>query len=210
LFFAAGFAFLQWLELGRTDKNIERQANLIGEQLNVMQAQAKAAKDSADATRDAVRLAEKTAERQLRAYLSVVRSEVRNFGFGNKVQVHIVFKNTGQTPAYEVASFDAISLLDFPGGIFDIDPIIDTALPGTVIGANGEYHITRTFDSTLTQTHIDALTSGRFAIYSFGRVKYRDAFGVQRKTNFRVAYGGDRGLNVNFIMSPLPEGNEAD
>jgi hypothetical protein len=171
---------------------------------------AKAAKESADVARDAVRLAERTAERQLRAYVSVILSEVRRLAPGEVPQVHIVLKNNGQTPAYAAITWDAVSLLDFPNDVFDIDPVIETARGGAVIGPGSEYHITRDLAGPLTFAHFEALASGKFAIYGFGRLKYRDAFNVRRTTNYRIYYGGDKPLNDKGVMSPMADGNDAD
>src|SRR5260370_34892153 len=66
---------------------------------------AKAARHSAEATKESVALAKDTAQRQLRAYISV---EIRGFQFDRDpnlawlCKANFEIRNDGQTPAYDV------------------------------------------------------------------------------------------------------------
>src|SRR6202040_1977689 len=105
--------------------------------------------------------------RQSRAYMTALRSEVRNLGDGLIPQVHLVFKNTGQTPAYSVRGWDGNALSEFPPNIpFNIDPIIDTVSTGSTVGRDGEWHFVRNLSAPLTLAHFQALASTKFAIYA--------------------------------------------
>jgi hypothetical protein len=69
-----------------------------------------AAKEAADAARDAVKQSEKTAERQLRAYISSVtinEGTQRSVPDGKLIarNFRVQWKNAGQTPAYVVESY---------------------------------------------------------------------------------------------------------
>jgi hypothetical protein len=63
----------------------------------------RAAIKSADAAHASVRLAEKTAEQQLRAYVTITEAEIRTFwSYGDPTfAAFVIFKNSGQTPAYD-------------------------------------------------------------------------------------------------------------
>ena len=149
--------------------------------------------------------------RQLRAYITVTKTEIRNLGDGLTPQIHIVFKNSGQTPAYDVRGWDGNALDEFPPKIpFAVDPIIESVLSGSTVGREGEWHIVRLLSAPLTLAHFQALGTGKFAIYAWGTLRYRDTFGMQRKTDFRVYYGGDYGLPQSGVMGHMREGNDAN
>jgi hypothetical protein len=57
------------------------------------------------ATRDLVKGAEETAERQLRAYISVTAGHVRLINNTTAVEMWVQFKNAGQTPAYKFGNW---------------------------------------------------------------------------------------------------------
>jgi hypothetical protein len=104
LFFAAGFAFLQWLELGRTDKNIERQANLIGEQLKAMNTQADAARRSADAI-----------ELNQRAWLSPINARLKSPLKADETPTFLIdVQNVGREPAFDATYRIADGLIAIP------------------------------------------------------------------------------------------------
>src|SRR5437588_611817 len=69
--------------------------------VNVARKSAGAAKDAADAAQGAVKLSEKIAERQLRAYVLAIQANV-NHAFDGVPRAFVLVKNTGQTPAYGV------------------------------------------------------------------------------------------------------------
>jgi len=149
--------------------------------------------------------------RQSRAYMTIIKSEIRNLGDGLIPQVHIVFKNTGQTPAYDVRGWDMNGLNEFPPMIyFAIDPVIDTVLSGSTVGRDQEWHVTRFLSARLTRLHFEGLASGKWAVYAWGTLRYRDAFEIQRRTNFRIYYGGDYGLPQSGVMGHMLEGNDAN
>lgn len=76
---------------------------------------ADAAKQSADVARDAIRLAEKTAERQLRAYIFIQATSFRfvkpNVG---PIYVELVARNEGQTPASNATLHSLAYLIQHP------------------------------------------------------------------------------------------------
>jgi hypothetical protein len=55
------------------------------------------------ATKRLVRGSEKTAERQLRAYVLVSSARVHDFGIERPPKVEVVIKNSGQTPAFDLS-----------------------------------------------------------------------------------------------------------
>lgn len=164
------------------------------------------------ATRDLVRGADKTSERQLRAYVCVQRSKIRNFPPDEEitefVQAHIIAKNTGQTPAYQVISWIGIGLDEFPPQQAPSDPIMDRQAR-SVIGPGGELHLTVFLNQRLDPKHLAALSAGTHALRVIGKIDYLDAFGKARWTRFNLFYGGSYGLNTGLALNHGPDGNEA-
>jgi hypothetical protein len=116
LFIAALFAFLQWLELGKTDKNIERQANLVEGQLTAMQGQLAEMRTQSEITKS-----------QMRANLNVVLAETDIPGPNNEFLGRYItprWKNLGGT--------EAIGFSGWAQGHFfspDIPPDFDFSRP---------------------------------------------------------------------------------
>lgn len=59
-----------------------------------------------------------------------------------------------------------------------------------------------------------ALAEGTKALYAWGEIRYTDAFGAPRRTQFRYRFGGEYGLGTaDLVYADLvitEEGNEAD
>jgi hypothetical protein len=75
---------------------------------------AQAAKDSAEAANQAVILSDKTAGRQLRAFVFISRAEISDIMSDQKLTAKIVVKNFGQTPAYDVGTSIRVHTTPFP------------------------------------------------------------------------------------------------
>jgi hypothetical protein len=138
------------------------------------------------ATRRLVKGVDKTAERQLRAY--VFASDVKILQFSSIPRVKTEFKNFGKTPCDEITVSYDIECSSFPiAGKLPIGRSVHTSplAPGSSFHRDNSVRITAE-----QRSEID---SGRAAIYIFGRVEYRDAFkGPRRHTNFRFFYTGDQ------------------
>lgn len=149
------------------------------------------------AAQDSVNVAQSTAARELRAYLSIM---IRSFSVVDNsklINVEFEIKNVGTTPAVNVSVGSNITIAPFP--------ITDTyVFPAYVFDGNCVVHngvpIVRTQVQTQGFTNVD---SGRIArrqdrIYCYGRVKYTDMFGTARYTNFCVCVVSTA-MNVWFI-----------
>jgi hypothetical protein len=65
--------------------------------------------------------------------------------------------------------------------------------------------VARKFADALTQENIADLTTFRMALYYYGRIRYFDAFGVERNIYYRYRYSyGDDGI------APCEEDNRMD
>jgi hypothetical protein len=151
-----------------------------------------------------------TAERQLRAYIMAIRGRVKTFEIGKPVKVQATFKNTGQTPAYEVEAILGIIADDVPTEqSFEINWSDHSPHKG-VTGSGETFSSFVGLTDPLTQDQHDAIIAGEAAVWAFGRARYRDAFGATRHTKFRFIFTGSAVTALPGAMSFTAEGNEAD
>lgn len=157
------------------------------------------------ATKDLVAGAADTAERQLRAYVSIVRSEIACVNPGGTPVAKLWVKNSGQTPAYSLNGMGGIAM----GVTFDSLPAPTGGAEKTVgslaPGATDEqFH---TCPRPLTETEVLALIAGRLTIWVYGKLEYIDAFKKKRITEYRLQVGGNAGIQGNQLAI-CQEGNK--
>jgi hypothetical protein len=156
------------------------------------------------ATRQLVLGAKDTAQRQLRAYVCDVRGQADLIAAGKIIRIHLNFKNTGQTPAYNVEIYrdgaDILPLIDVP-----FERRVPFAPVNTIMAPGSEFEVLM----ELTQIAPDSLSfvqNSTRAIFVWGRVIYADAFGATWHFNYRcVAFGP----GVSWRLIPHVSGYEA-
>jgi hypothetical protein len=134
------------------------------------------------ATRRLVWGSEKTAEHQLRAY--IFPEHVSVVAITYDPQVTLIFKNCGQTPAYDVAIssttiVDVYPMLEEPQGLSD---------PPTVfmghLGPDMRIRSEAVPNSPITSDEISAMQAGTAALCVFGAISYLDASKKRRFGTF--------------------------
>jgi hypothetical protein len=172
------------------------------------------ASETAKATQAMLRQVEvttDTAERQLRAYLCVSRSEVKFPMEGIAVaSVHV--KNCGVTPAYEVRHWIHTWLEAHPLSVSLPTPAEDFKMSTAILGAS-DFHIMESEPHVIDPNWIPAFGTKMATLYVYGRIEYRDVFGKTRFTNYRLIYGGmhnrPKTKEGNGILSHDVDGNDA-
>lgn len=160
-------------------------------------------------TRKLVIGAEKTAQRQLRAFVSPESVDISNTSASGKVRVNIRIKNYGQTPAYKCTCVRRNDIFDFPVSVFpEFKAPPNKPVPSKIDIPPGGFFETCITGMELTQQERSALEEGAKAIYVYGMIEHEDAFGVTRTTGFRYMSGGDSGVSAG-AMYACHEGNEA-
>jgi hypothetical protein len=163
------------------------------------------------ATAYAALIASDTEQRDQRAYLLVkgIEKPIQNFVTGGDAHVFATFENIGKTPVYEarwVSRIDVLSYPSKPPNMSVCDAIMK--LPDATRAFFGKE---QSFDKErklpFTQAEIDAVNSGRFAIYFFGRVCYSDTFKYSHYTDFCLSW---RAINSELVAEFCPTGNEGD
>ena len=157
------------------------------------------------ATTHLVKGADRTAERQLRAYIYVEQTNFRLAPQGWEITYRI--KNFGHTPAHNVRLISIAKVVDWVNG-----KPADIPLPNQVqtvgsMAPSGDYF---EFDEKIegSATQVD-IANGIKAIYLVGTIVYDTAFETARRTtDFRYYIGGDVGC-VGHEMFADSKGNDA-
>ena len=123
---------------------------------------------------------------------------------------YVQIKNAGQTPAYEVLHWGHICVRDYP---------LTSPLPApqfvsrnaSVLGPGIVATKYLFLPTPLTPLEISDLRAGNAAIYVYGEIRYKDAFGKRRFTKYRLMHHVAQGaIGVNTGLTFADEGNEAD
>jgi hypothetical protein len=160
----------------------------------------------AGATDKLVKGAEKTAERQLRAYVNVANAKAKPDGefFVYSIEV----KNFGQTPAYKVRLRYMIELRDFPATepfVVPDHPQVSVAVLPPTVPIHDAFRPTQILGTNQRQR----LNNGTAAIYVYGLITYEDIFEGARETEFRYMIGGNVGVSPEGAVRICEEGNRA-
>jgi hypothetical protein len=171
-----------------------------------------AASHSAKAAHHAIQVGSESVEMQLRAYVCRNLAEIRNLDIGKVFQAHVVMKNAGQTPAYDLIGWIGVRLGEFPpkAPAPDPDPFLKNNASKNVLGPGNEHHLTVFANHPLTASEAALMQQAQAAVHVVGGVRYRDAFQKTRTTTFSLFYGGSYGMNKNLALSVGPAGNDAD
>ena len=139
------------------------------------------------ATRDLVTGAEKTAQKQLRAYVGIDYVSVKVLEIGKKPRVDWFRKNYGQTPASRFRLWIELEILpnedtiaSFPQQFGDYDVGSINASAGLRNECSG--------DDEITADQLQGINSRELTLYFFGAFKYFDVFGCEQTTEFRLYY----------------------
>jgi hypothetical protein len=153
---------------------------------------AKAAARAAIAAEKAVEVNDRTAERQLRAYI-----DIKSGGFAlgpphkDRLRVRVVFSNFGQTPARDVRLWIKMDLVE-PGKF----EFTERSKPGVEQGIISPGNTAVSFDGIGVDDDIafDAIKEGDMVPMVWGRVIYRDVFDNRDHTFEFIARNGTYSL----------------
>jgi hypothetical protein len=160
-------------------------------------------------------VARDTEKRQLRAYvfLESIRTAGMSEDSARDLSATIVFKNFGQTPAYNVRHTSSLKFADYPPPmtVFDYDATKRPIPVDTLGPQGGARNVVRSTETDLMSgsERKQLMKAQTKAIYVFGTISYEDAFGVKRCTSYRFMAGGDSEI-LDGDMLRMDSGNEAD
>jgi hypothetical protein len=176
---------------------------------------ADAAKASSEAAIATVTQMRNTAEQQLRAYVCVDSATLK-FPQPNVPEAQVHFKNCGQTPAYHVRGWIHTWFGEYP--LKEVLPTApDDLRKGTETLAPGRRSIfVAPQKPPLPPQYLALLGSDKFTLYVYGEIRYRDIFGKERRTQYRLLHGGSESVrkimakdgSEQWLLKPDTEGNE--
>jgi hypothetical protein len=156
-----------------------------------------------------VKGSEKTAERQLRAYIFVGARKAPSLEVDAVPELELFVKNVGQTPAHRVQHWTNMGILPYPLNIPLPGPDPRNKAINAYLPVGGEFEAIHTGNPPLDAEAVATIRAGSaYRLYVWGEVRYLDVFNVERKTKFRFMQGG-----ANFRPNHLEiceEGNVAD
>ncbi len=167
---------------------------------------ARAAGDSATAAQTAVELSDKTAERQLRAYIGVNSMDVKVYPFEKgefAFIAHIEMRNFGQTPANNMSVW-AEAVIDGP----DAKPFDMTKEParptgGAIAFPTAAFNVDKGW--AISTADKEALYKREKFLFLWGTVRYTDVFGKDRYFRYRMQSTGQIviGTTGTYAVAPL-------
>jgi hypothetical protein len=157
------------------------------------------------ATRQLVIGAEKTAERQLRAYVMIKTVRLEGLKDDGCPRAIVTIKNSGNTPAKNVTHWAQMGFSTFPE--MTLFPVRDSSriMPPGAVAPGGKIIMSTGIDKPLNAPAINAIEKGTHAIYVVGEIRYEDAFGQTRETDFHLFC--TRGMVAEGSMASFHTGN---
>lgn len=152
-------------------------------------------------------LSEKTAEKQLRAYISVDNAEITIIDGIPKF--FIEYKNFGITPAKNIRGQTKVILLPqhFPESNINLSEILENSSIGTTLGTNAALNMS---DVILIATpELQQVKQKQQKIILIGCIYYQDCFGKDHKTNFALQTKEYIASKSTWTISALKMGNFA-
>lgn len=146
------------------------------------------AERNADAAARQVEVAQDTARRELRAYVSIHAEGEGTIQAGEKIKIPWRLTNTGATPAKDLRFASAVFVRP-PGYVYEVDDFIDDeVLPALALAPRGKHLVYSDSDFELPQETWDSIKKGRAIIHISGVVFYQDVFGESRETRVRARF----------------------
>ncbi len=140
-----------------------------------------------NATNDLVRESEVSAVRRDRAYVTIDEIKKVTLTAGERVPTALYIQNHGQTPATDVV-IDAMGVVTARADYEEWPNPLRDSSASMVLGPHQEKYNGLVLSLTVTAEEIEAMRRGEREIAVFLSVRYRDIFGVQQHTAYKVRY----------------------
>jgi hypothetical protein len=173
-----------------------------------------AASSATRAARTSVEVTEKTANRELRAYVGAHANYIFRFDLEHPVEVRFAISNFGQTPALKIRSKGLVRVCTHPlpaEFVFPIPslppPKEDLAGSSSVLFPQAPFSIVVGPDLPTSNEEIEAAIVGvEKRIYIFARVEYEDIFEKSHLTTICVSVVGGPNLRKVSQGVEVPSG----
>jgi len=184
--------------------------------LGAINRQTDATEKAVEVAQCSINLAGETAQRQLRAYICLDSAAVV-FPQPAVPEAQVVFSNCGQTPAYDVRGWIHTWFTAYPLRV-TLPEAQDNFRKGSeTLAAGRKTTFVAARKPPLPPQQLAALGSPQFTLFVYGRILYKDTFGKDQFTNFRLIHGGNEGTRSRrdkngveqWLLKPDEEGNDA-
>jgi hypothetical protein len=161
-------------------------------------------------TNKTLRHSEQTAERQLRAYISVVKARFSDVEIGKRPKAKVTIRNSGQTPAFDLTAnmLFANGPRDAPESQFSVIHAKIKEQSRMSIGPNQKFKLNLTKDDAISPDEMAAINTGLSAIYVIGNINYIDAFKNPRPATFRLMCTRDSIARGDGLLDVCENGNK--
>jgi hypothetical protein len=149
---------------------------------------------------------ERHSEQELRAYVGVVRADIKRHIEKGTIKAEIQITNRGQTPAYDLTAISSFDFHEIPRKEFGTYGKNTTPQSRSTILPNEGVPMTLYAERVVTSEDLKSVREERFAFFFYGTISYKDAFGKDRRTDFRFIAGNNK--SGTLIWEVTPEGNE--
>jgi hypothetical protein len=187
----------------RTARATERQARVAWDAALVAGAALFFAAIAAGAALWTVHTMRDTARRELRAYVCLQSGSV-TWDHHYVVVANATFRNSGQTPGFQFMTWAKVTIDDASACPFtDAPSLEERAQDGrSIIAPHSDAHIMRRVTPAPLLEDVEAVGTGRKAIFFWGRVDYVDAFDEERHFIFRCRVTGRHEFQVDIGGAP--------
>lgn len=164
----------------------------------------KYARRSAEAAERNIETLQNIAKAQLRAYVGIENVKISNTKGAGPAVVSVVIKNSGQTPAYKVATH--FSVRWGARNEIDLAPLMQPGGSSDFMSPGDQRETEMEIPRKLLEQILERIDSGTMQLFALGLIEYDDAFGDKRTTTFRAV--AERPLRDGALALDT-EGNEA-
>jgi hypothetical protein len=160
---------------------------------------------------------QESGERQMRAYVCL-DSAVLKFPQPDVPEAQVNFRNSGQTPAYDVRGWIHTWLAAHPLNEALPPAPLDLMKGSETLAPDRITIFITPRKAPLHPQFIKVLGTPKLTFYVYGELRYKDVFGKERVTKFRLMHGGPGGVRSvrnkegaeGWNLKPDIDGNEAD
>lgn len=185
------------------------QALLFLVQLRLMRKTLDSAADATKVAQNSLELMRDTAQKQLRAYISVVSAKIE-FPEPGRPKSTLTFRNAGQTPAHDVQIWIHQWIAACPLGVTLPTPPRSFTMAKSTLGAGACCHMQNEAPHPVVDAaHLDLVGTAEGTIYVYGEISYLDVFGLKHTQKYRLMHGGSEPAPPG-ALKPCGEGNEGN
>lgn len=158
-------------------------------------------------THKTLRHAERTSQRELRAYVMVESVRIENAVPGRAPNAVVNVRNFGRTPAHHFSHASMLGCQPFP--LTESPPLVkEETDPEHPMAPSATQILAPRFSTPLSVADYRAVETGTHALYVVGEMHYTDAFGDEHITRFCLFSGG--GQTEIGAVAAYHTGNDAN